>query len=363
MEIVLEGPASWVVIFFLVLALVSISVQIPENARQRRKLSADAGPNQQTREKSHLFFHTVLIFGLLTLIANYVMGVTSSLAATYLSTTKLPFDPFFVPGVLSTVILLLLYMVAVAIIYNLFLRDAHVGLPELLADLSDAQRLGTLNLQRISYFCVELDKLRVSRRARRAKAHTDKAFNAFFTVHESLARPTLMEQLTYLKNDARRPARTRYLLKRLFLNYKLAAGKWLVPLAIISLFSFGFTLQELFAPPDGVRDAEVVLTWAAAGVLGVATLAAQWFCELSKVALAARKEFIVNETEEKCQRIIDGAREQIAAESLATTARFPASKTASEQPSDNSGEGWRTVLQIGPWQARRRASTRKVLKP
>ncbi|WP_207344327.1 hypothetical protein [Arthrobacter sp. E3] len=40
-------------------------------------------PNLETRQRGQQYFYTVMILGLLTLVVNYIVGITSSMAASH----------------------------------------------------------------------------------------------------------------------------------------------------------------------------------------------------------------------------------------------------------------------------------------
>ncbi|WP_104089139.1 hypothetical protein [Arthrobacter sp. GMC3] len=345
MTILIEDDGPLIVISFLVICLISITVQILENARQRRKLAVVAGPNQETREKGRLFFYTVLILGLLTLVANYVVGITSSIAATHFGEVKDPIGLFSLPGFNFTLLTLLLYAVAILVISGLFLRSERIELPELLADLHDARKFGALDSPRqIAHYAAELEHLNQTRQAARDRQFTSGDFDSYFTSQESLERPRLRHQIRHLRHHPAHRARNKYFHRRIFLNYGLAAGKWLLPFALISLGSFYFALDELVNPDDAGVDHSLALAWAVAGLVGLLAFASQYRCEVGKVLLKSRKEFISNQTEAECRSILEQA-----------TADLPAPTppvTGSQGSADDDGaEPW---LRIGPWEARRR---------
>lgn len=71
-------------IIFLLVCLVSVAIHSMENARQRRRLAVVSGPNQETLTHRRRFFYTVLIMGLLTHAAHYIVGTpTASPRATW----------------------------------------------------------------------------------------------------------------------------------------------------------------------------------------------------------------------------------------------------------------------------------------
>ena len=51
--------------------------------RQRSSLRT-TGPNHETRQRSRQFFYTVMVLELLTLVVNYIVGITSSMAASHI---------------------------------------------------------------------------------------------------------------------------------------------------------------------------------------------------------------------------------------------------------------------------------------
>lgn len=350
MTIFIEDDGPLIVVSLLIVCLISIAIQSAENARQRRKLAVVAGPNQQTREKGRLFFYTVLILGLLTLVANYVVGITSSIAAAHFEEVRDPIGLFALPGFDFTLLTLVIYAVAILVIANLFLRNERIELPELLADLHDARKFGALDSPRqIAHYTAELEQLRQIRQADRTKTFTSGDFDTYFTSQESLERPRLRQQLRHLNHDPQHRARSKYFHRRIFLNYRLAAGKWLVPFALIALFSFYLAVQELVEPDDDGTDYSLAVAWAVAGLLGLLTFVTQYRCELGKVLLKSRKEFISEQTDAECRTILEEA-----------TADLPTLPPAGSPP-NRDGDGWETWLRIGPWEARRRALPREVI--
>lgn len=138
-----DGPV--LIILFLFFVLMSIAIQWLENGSQRGKLSVVAGPNQETRQRGRQFFYTVMILGLLTLVANYITGVTLSMAASHIEEVTDPVSLLSLPGIGFTVMTLAVYAVAVSVIAGFFLRKERIELPELLADLHDARKFGALS--------------------------------------------------------------------------------------------------------------------------------------------------------------------------------------------------------------------------
>ena len=342
MTILIEDDGQLIVAFFLFVCLISITVQILENGRQRRRLAVVAGPNQETREKGRLFFYTVLILGLLTLAANYIVGITSSIAASHFEDVKDPIGLFSLPGFDFTVLTLVLYAVAILVIAGLFLRNERIELPELLADLNDARKFGALDSHRqIAHYTAELEHLRQTRQTAREKAFTSGDFDTHFTSQESLERPRLRQQLRHLRKLPDHRARNRYFHRRIFLNYGLAAGKWLLPFALISLGSFFFAVDELVNPDDAGTDYPLAVAWAVAGILGLVAFAAQYRCEVGKVLLKSRKEFISNQTEAECLGILEQATADLLEPAVGSFAG----------PDDG---GWEPLLRVGRWEARRR---------
>ncbi|MHA7304702.1 hypothetical protein ACX80E_05555 [Arthrobacter sp. TMN-49] len=306
--IIIENGWPLLVILFFLVSLISLGIQILENARQRRKLAMVAGPNQEARQRGRMFFYTVLILGLLTLVANYITGITSSMAASHIDEVTEPIGLFSLPGLGFTLLTLVLYATAILVVAGLFLKNERIELPELLADLHDARKFGALDSPRqIAHYTAELDQLCQAREQDRAKRFTSGDFATYFTSMEQDDRPRLRQQLRYLRNHPQHRARTKYLHRRLFFNYRLAAGKWLVPLGLLAVMSCFFAMQELVAVRDGGPDRELAITWAIAGLLAIAAFASQYRCDLGKVLLRSRKDFIWDQTEAQCRSILHEA--------------------------------------------------------
>lgn len=347
--IVVEADGPVLLIIFLVLALISIGIQILENSRQRRKLAVLAGSNQETRQRSRVFFYTVLILGLLTLVANYITGITSSLAASHIDDVKDPVNLLSLPGLGFTFLTLLVYAAAILFIAGLFLRNERIELPELLADLNDARKFGALDSpHQIAHYAAELEQLRQTRNAARAKQFTDGDFAVYFTSRESLDRPRVRQQLRHLRSDPQHRARTAYLLRRLLLNYRLSGGKWLLPFGLMAALSLYFTVQEAINANDGEPDYLLSALWAVAFVLGLAVLAGQFRCDVGRALLKSRKEFISEQTEAECRTILEQAAEDLSA----PPAPAPAAPAGSGH--DCGRDDWVPLLRIGRWEAGRR---------
>lgn len=310
--IIIEDDGPVLVILFLVIALISIGVQVLENSRQRRKLVVEAGHNQETRQKSRLFFYTVLVLGLITVVVNYITGITSSMAASHFDDVTDPISVLSLPGLGFTGLTLSIYAVSIVVIAALFLKSERIELPELLADLNDARKFGALDSHRqIAHYSSELEQLRQTRDGDRAKQFTDGDFDRWFTAQEAQERPRMRQQIHYLRNHPEHRARTTYLRRRLFLNYRLAAGKWLLPLGLLAAFSFVLAAKELVAPGDGGTDYSLAAAWAVASLLGVAAFAGQYRCDVGKILLKARKEYIADQTEAECLTILKEASEDL----------------------------------------------------
>lgn len=339
LTITIEDDGPLLVIIFLVIALISIGVQILENARQRRKLAVEAGHNQETRQRGRLFFYTVLVLGLITLVVNYVTGITSSMGAAHIDEVTDPISLLSLPGIGFTGLTLVVYAVSIVVIAALFLKNERIELPDLLADLHDARKFGALDSPRqIAHYTAELGQLRHGRDADRAKQFTDGDFDRWFTVHESQERPRMRQQIRYLRNHPDHRARTAYLHRRLFLNYRLAAGKWLLPLGLLAGSSFFFGAKELVAPGDGGTDYSLVVAWGLACLLGIAAVAGQYRCDVGKVLLRARKEYVADQTEAECGAILEEARQALPT---------PGQR---ESGTGSTHEGLGTpLLSIGPW--------------
>ncbi|MHA7271077.1 hypothetical protein [Arthrobacter sp. HLT1-20] len=344
--ITIEDDGPLLVIIFLVIALISIGVQILENARQRRKLAVEAGHNQETRQKGRLFFYTVLVLGLITLVVNYVTGITSSMAAAHVDEVTDPISLLALPGIGFTGLTLGVYAVSIVVIAALFLKNERIELPDLLADLHDARKFGALDSPRqIAHYTAELGQLRHGREDDRAKQFTDGDFDRWFTAHEAQERPRMRQQIRYLRNHPEHRARTTYLHRRLFLNYRLAAGKWLLPLGLLAGSSFIFGAKELMAPGHGGTDYSLVAAWIVAGLLGVAAFAGQYRCDVGKVLLKARKEYVADQTEAECRAILEEATQDLP----------DPNPRASDTESTRRGLGT-PLLSIGPWAIYRRTA-------
>lgn len=349
----LDGDWPVFIIIFLVLALISISVQILENGRQRRKLVVAPGANQELRQRGRLFFYTALILGVLTLLVNYVLGITASMAAAHIEEVQDPVSLLSLPGIGFTTVTLAAYVAAILVIAVLFLRNERIELPELLADLHDARKYGALDSPRqIAHYTAELDALCRRRDAARERQHTSGEFASLFTGQESTARPGLREQLRHLRADPQQRARRRHFHRRILLNYRVAAGKWLLPLALTAAVSLWFAIQEWLAPQNGTADPELATLWGVAFILAVAATAGQYRCEVGKVLLKSRKEFIANQTEAECRAILADAAAEVA-EARAPrglAAVVPANANARAAGDGDTG----VLLRIGRWEMRRR---------
>lgn len=344
--ITIEDDGPVLVILFLVIALISIAVQIQENARQRRKLAVEAGHNQETRQKSRLFFYTVLVLGLITLVVNYITGITSSMAAAHVDEVTDPISILSLPGIGFTGLTLGVYAVSIVVIASLFLKNERIELPDLLADLNDARKFGALDSPRqIAHYTAELGQLRHRRDEDRAKQFTDGDFDRWFTAHEALERPRMRQQIRYLRNHPEHRARTNFLHRRLLLNYRLAAGKWLLPLGLLAGLSFILAAREMVAPGDGGTDFSLVAAWSVAWLLGVAAFAGQYRCDVGKVLLKARKEYVADQTEAECRTILEEAIQDL------PNPGPPAFATGST----HTGLG-APLLRIGPWAVVRRTA-------
>lgn len=347
MTLIIEDDGPLLIVLFLLVCLISMAVQILEFKWQRRRLVVTAGPSQKTREKSHLFFYTVLILGLLTLVANYIIGITSSLAASHFEELTDATGLFGLPGFQFTIMILGIYGLAVAIIYNLFVKDERVSFPELLADLNDARKFGGLTGRgQIAHFTQELEALREDRDSQRRKQRTDGEFEQFFTAHEALDRQSYSQQLKYLNKVAKDPSRKRYFHRRLLFDYRVPAGKWLLPLALLTLFSFGFALREAVSMDSNDPDfIDTISIWTVAGILGLIAVIAQYRCEWGKALLRSRKEFVIHQIDAMCQEIL--------AEAQADLASHATPPTPTPKEPGIPAERWRPILRIGRWQTAR----------
>lgn len=347
--------ADWPVfaIFFLVLALISIGVQILENRRQRRKLVVAPGANQELRQRGRLFFYTALILGVLTLVVNYITGITASLAAAHIDEVQDPVSLLSLPGIWFTVLILAIYVAAILVIAALFLKNERIELPELLADLHDARKFGALDSPRqVAHYAAELDELCLVRDGVRKRQGLAGAFLELFTSQESTARPGYGEQLHHLRGAPGRRERMRHFHRRLFLNYRVAAGKWLLPLALLAVVSLWFAVQESVAPEDGTTDSELVILWVISCVLAVAACAGQYRCEWAKALLQSRKEFISEQTEAECRSILADAAAEVAE---AAARREVAAVVPAQHDAHAAGEGDAGVLlRFGRLEVRRR---------
>lgn len=354
---------DWPILVSLVLifALISIGLQILENDRQRRKLVVAAGDNQETRQRGRLFLYTALILGLLTLVVNYIMGITASLAAAHIDEVTGPVSLFGLPGLWFTVLTLLVYTVAILGIAALFLKNERIEMPEFLADLHDAGKFGALDRQvQIDHYSAQLDALIRTRNAARDRQSTSGEFAELFTAHESVTRPRFKDQRRYLWSAPERMARVRHFHRRILLNYRVAAGKWLLPLAVIAVVCVWVTFSKAVSMNDGGTGQDLLLAWGAASVLALLALVAQYRCELGKVLLKSRKEFISDQTEIECRRILSEAAADVAearaARAAAAKQAAPAAVVhgnANTRPAAKGETG--VLLRIGSLEIRRRA--------
>lgn len=356
--IVLEDDWPVLVIFFLVLALISIGVQILEYGRQRRKLVVAPGANQELRQRGRLFFYTALILGVLTLVVNYITGITASLAAAHIDEAQDAWSLLSLPGIGFTVLILATYVAAILVIAALFLKNERIELPELLADLHDARKFGALDTPRqVAHYTAELDALCLVRDGVPKRQGTSGEFLELFTSQESTARPGVREQLRHLRSAPGRRERMHHFHRRLFLDYRLAAGKWLLPLALLALLSLWFAVQESIAPEDGSTDTELVIFWVVSFILAVVAFAGQYRCELVKALLLSRKEFISGQTEAECRSILAEAAQDVADADAAR--RAAAAVVPAQQHARAAGDGDAGVLlRIGRLEVRRRPRDR-----
>ena len=347
-SIVIEDDGPVLIIIFLLVCLVSIAVQTMENARQRRNLAVEAGPNQEMRANRRMFFYTVLVIGLLTLAANYIIGITSSLAASRIDRSEGFLSPLDLPGTTATLVTAAIYALTILATAKMLAKKERLGLPEMLADLNHARRTGALeNGRQMAHYENELGQLRAAREAGRTGAFSGGDFDLFFTAHESPGRPRLVAQLRYLNAAPDHRARSRYFLRNMLLNYRTPAGKWILPFALLAGLSLVFTVRESMAAADGDGDFSLALAWAAACVLGLAASVGQYFCDMGKALLESRREYISRQTELECRNILDEAARELAAASKST----PADDVARSPDSDGT---WVPFVRIGRWEARRR---------
>ncbi len=350
-----DGPG--LIIIFLIFVLIAIAVQLLENPRQRRKLVIAAGPNHETRQRGRQFFYTVMILGLLTLIVNYIVGITSSMAASHFDEVSDPVSVLSLPGVSFTVVILAAYGLAISVIAAFFMRKERIEIPELLADLHDARKFGALDsLRQITHYTAELDQLRETREAARTKQFTNGDFAHWFTSQESASRPGFRQQLQYFKTNSQNRERSGYLHRRMFLNFHVSTGKWLVLLALLTAASLYFGIAEALGQRDG--DYSLLIAWGVAFVLGLASTAGQYRCDLGKVLLTARKEFISNATEAQCQAILDEAAEDVVAASRPPHGSGLRAHTGSAHTDCSHADDWEPFLRIGRWEAGLRRSKR-----
>ncbi len=343
-RITLEADGPVLIIFFLLICLISIAWQIGDNSRQRRKLAVVAGPNQEARQNRRMFFYTVLIIGLLTLLANYIMGVTSSLAAAHINEVQDPISLLSLPGITASLITVGLYALAILLTASMLARKERLGFPELLADLHDARKFGGLESPRqVAHYQGELEQLRQLHRAERSKAHLGNEFDLYFTAHETARRARLMEQLKFLRRLPDRHSRARSFRRTLFFNYRTTTGKWIVPFALLTVVCLAFAVLEGIAANDGDGDFSLALVWGVAGFLAIMATAAQYFCDVGKVLLESRREYVAQETELECRKIL-----------LEAHADLTADAARDAHLSDAAADGWRPVFRIGRWEARRR---------
>lgn len=339
-----DGPV--LIILFLLVCLISIAWQISENARQRRKLAVVAGPNQETRSNRRMFFYTVLIIGLLTLIANYIMGVTSSLAAAHINEVQDPTSLLSLPGTAATLITTALYALAIVVTAGLMQKKERLGFPELLADLNDARKYGGLeNTRQIAHYQGELEQLQAVHREEQDRAFTGGEFERHFTSHESADRPRLIEQLKYLRTEPHHRARTRSFHRNVFLNYRMTTGKWILPFALLTAACLVLAIWETVAASNG--DFSLATAWVVACLLGFTATGSQYFCDVGKALLESRREYVSAQTEMECRKILDEAAQNLAA----TSASKPVEGVGASPGSDST---WEPFLRIGRWEAGRR---------
>lgn len=363
LSIVIEDDGPVLIIIFLLVCLVSIAVQILDNARQRRKLAVVAGDNQEMRANRRMFFYTVLIIGLLTLVANYIMGITSSLAAGHIDRAEGSLSPLDLPGIAATLVTAALYSLAILLTAKILAKKERLGFPEMLADLNHAWKLGALESSRqIAHYKGEFDQLRTDLDKERAGAFTGGDFDFFFTAHESSERPRFIEQLRYLQSAPHHRARTRNFQRNMLLNYRITAGKWILPFALLAGLSLFFTVWELIAANAGDGDYSLALAWAVACLLGLAATGGQYFCDLSKALLESRRQYISNETAAQCAAILAEATADWDAGPAAKSAAGAIGGSRDGQACDGhdrgDGGGWEPMLRVGRWEFRRRKTPR-----
>lgn len=352
MGIIIEDDGPALIIIFLFICIVSIAFQIMENARQRRKLAVVAGPNQEMRANRRMFFYTVLVIGLLTLVANYIMGITSSLAASHLGELEDSAGLLSLPGTGTTLVTTGLYALAILVTAALMQKKERLAFPELLADLNDARKFGALDSARqVAHYRAELDQLRAERDSERAGPFSGEEFERFFTSHESPGRPGLVEQLKYLKTEQHHRARTRNFQRNILLNYRITTGKWILPFALLAGLSLFFTVRESLAANDGDGDFSLAIVWAVASVLGLAATAGQYFSDVGKVLLVARRNYISHQTQAECLKILADAEAELAAVDAAEHVGGAVCGCIHD-------DGWEPILSIGRWALRRRTRRR-----
>lgn len=346
--IIIEVDGPVLIIMFLLVCLICISWQVAGNARQRRKLAVVEGPNQQMRQNRRMFFYTILIVGLLTLLANYIMGVTSSLAASHLIEAQDPTSLLSLPGVPATMITIGLYAVGILATAAVLQKKERLGFPELLADLNNARKFGGLeNARQIAHYQGELERLQQRHQGDRPRAYSGTDFDHEFTAHESEDRPGLLQQLAYLRHEPRHRARARSFRRTVFLNYRTLAGKWIAPFALLAAMSLSFAAGEFMAANDG--DHSLAVAWAMAALLGAAAVAGQYFCDVGRALLESRREYISQQTRQACRLILAEAEAEAEGDPAAAKAGARADPAAPA-----ACDCWEPVLRIGRWETHRR---------
>lgn len=257
-----------------------------------------------------------MVLGLLTLVVNYIVGITSSMTAPHIEEEGDPVSMLSLPGVRFTVVILAVYSVAVSVIAAFFLRKERLEIPKLPADLHDARKFGALDSPPAKLPTAPLSSTSCApRETARSRQFTHGDFDRRFTLEESFGQPGFRQQLRHLRSDSRHRERTGYLHRRMFLNFRMSTGKWLLLLALVTAVSVYGAIVEVLSRNDGEPDQSLLLAWGVAFVVGVVAMAGQYRCDLGKVLLTARKEFISNATEAQCHAILDQARDAVAAAS------------------------------------------------
>ncbi|MDO5754184.1 hypothetical protein [Arthrobacter sp.] len=297
-----------------------------------------------------------MILGLLTLVVNYIVGITSSMAASHFDEVSDPVSVLSLPGVSFTVVILAAYGLAISVIAAFFMRKERIEIPELLADLHDARKFGALDSPRqIAHYTAELQQLRATREVARTKQFTNGDFDRWFTSEESVARPGFRQQIQFPKTYSHNRERSGYLHRRMLFNFHVSTGKWLILLTLLTAASLYFGIAQAVGQYDGGGDFSLLPDWGVAFVLGLASVAGQYRCDLGKVLLTARKEFISNATEAQCQSIVDQAAAGVSAASQPPHGVGLHTRGGCTDTNCLRTEGWEPFLRIGRWEAGRRA--------